>query len=313
MKECLLSIIIPIYKVEKYLRKCLDSILVQTEKEIELILVDDGSPDRSGEIADEYAEKYDCVFSYHKPNGGLSDARNYGISKANGEYLWFIDSDDYIVTNSLPTVISCLETKKPNVMVIQSMVESKAGIKDERQYTIAEGMYNSHEYMEQLKAHPEAVIFCAQYEIVQKSFVLDNNLYFYKGILHEDELWTPQVLMKAELIFYSCLNIYYHVMRDGSIMNSNNLEKSGRSDIVLSKQLFEIFDTSGRNDLVYLRDHAADTFMQSIWKVPGFLKTEDICRSLPIKNAFYKKTKLKACLYFVSPHLYLKLHNMFKS
>ena len=298
--------------VEKYLRKCLDSILLQLENEIEIILVDDGSPDNSGKIADEYAKKYTNVFSYHKTNGGLSDARNYGIDKANGDYLWFIDSDDHIEPNSLSRVIQKLKSKQPEVMVIQSKIESESHIEDERNYTISERMYTSHEYMEQLRKHPHAVIFCAQYEIVKKSFIIKNNLYFYKGILHEDELWTPQVLMKANYIYYSCLNVYYHVMREGSIMNSNNLERSGLSDIILTKKLFKIFDNSGRSDLIYFRDHAADTFMQSIWKVPDFLKTEDICRSLPIRNAYYKKTRLKALLYLLSPCLYLKLHNLLK-
>lgn len=299
--------------VEKYLRKCLDSILLQLENEIEIILVDDGSPDKSGQIADEYAKKYTNVFSYHKINGGLSDARNYGINKASGDYIWFIDSDDHIESNSLSSVIQKLKSNKPDVMVIQSKIECESKTKDERRYTIAEGMYNSQEYMEQLRSHPEAVIFCAQYEIVKKSFILDNNLYFYKGILHEDELWTPQVLMKANRIYYSCLNIYYHVMREGSIMNSNNLEKSGTSDIIVSMELFRIFDLSKRKDLVYMRDHAADTFLQAIWKIPDFTSKCDVNRFLPIKNAHYKKTIIKSIVYAISPLAYLKLHKILRS
>ncbi|MBA1325633.1 glycosyltransferase [Enterococcus faecium] len=91
-----MSIIVPVYKVEKYLRKCVDSILAQTFTDFEVILVDDGSPDNSGKICDEYAEKDNRVRVIHKENGGLSSARNAGIDVARGKYLGFVDSDDYI-------------------------------------------------------------------------------------------------------------------------------------------------------------------------------------------------------------------------
>lgn len=93
---CEISIIVPVYKVEPYLRKCLDSILAQTFTNFEVILVDDGSPDNSGKICDEYAIKDSRVRVIHKENGGLSSARNAGIDIAQGKYLGFVDSDDYI-------------------------------------------------------------------------------------------------------------------------------------------------------------------------------------------------------------------------
>ncbi len=93
---CEISIIVPVYKVEPYLRKCVDSILAQTFTDFEVILVDDGSPDNSGKICDEYASKDSRVRVIHKENGGLSSARNAGIDVARGKYLGFVDSDDYI-------------------------------------------------------------------------------------------------------------------------------------------------------------------------------------------------------------------------
>ena len=97
--EPLISVIIPVYKVEKYLNKCVDSVLNQTYKNLEIILVDDGSPDKCPEICDEYAKKDDRIKIIHKQNGGLSDARNVGIEKSTGEYITFIDSDDYVDSN----------------------------------------------------------------------------------------------------------------------------------------------------------------------------------------------------------------------
>lgn len=98
-----ISVIVPVYKVEKYIGECINSILAQTFKDFELILVDDGSPDKSGEICDSYAKKDNRIKIFHKKNGGVSSARNFGIDKAVGEWLCFIDSDDTILPIEYPT------------------------------------------------------------------------------------------------------------------------------------------------------------------------------------------------------------------
>lgn len=91
-----ISVIVPVYKVEQYIHRCVDSILAQSFTDFEIILVDDGSPDNCGKICDEYAQKDSCVKVFHKPNGGVSSARNLGLNNAKGEWVTFIDSDDYI-------------------------------------------------------------------------------------------------------------------------------------------------------------------------------------------------------------------------
>ena len=104
----LVSVIVPVYKVEEYIRECLDSITGQTYKNLEIILVDDGSPDSSGEICEEYARNDSRITVYHKENGGLSDARNYGIARAHGEFLTFVDSDDVIKSNFVETLLGLI-------------------------------------------------------------------------------------------------------------------------------------------------------------------------------------------------------------
>ena len=99
MENELISIVVPVYNVEKYLMDCVESLLVQTYKYIEIILVDDGSSDGSALICDEYEKKYDTVRVIHKTNGGLSDARNTGLKNAAGRYICFIDSDDVVASN----------------------------------------------------------------------------------------------------------------------------------------------------------------------------------------------------------------------
>ena len=111
-----LSVIVPVYNVEGYLRQCLDSILVQTFDDIELIVVDDGSTDQSGKICDEYAVKDNRVMVIHKINGGLADARNAGLDAASGEYVGFVDSDDWIQPQMFETLLNCQEKTEADIV-----------------------------------------------------------------------------------------------------------------------------------------------------------------------------------------------------
>ena len=111
LNEELISVIIPIYKVEKYLRECIDSIINQSFKNLEIILVDDGSPDNCGKICDEYAKKDNRLKVIHKENGGLSSARNAGLDIATGEYISFVDSDDYVSNKFIENLSFYLKNK----------------------------------------------------------------------------------------------------------------------------------------------------------------------------------------------------------
>ena len=125
-----ISIIIPVYNTEKYLRRCLDSIVAQTYKDFECILVDDGSTDSSSKICEEYAEK-DCRFkAYHNSNGGPSKARNFGIEVSWGGYLLFVDSDDYLDSNALQTYIDIIDKDKPEIIKTGYEVDYQSGIKE---------------------------------------------------------------------------------------------------------------------------------------------------------------------------------------
>ena len=113
----LVSVIVPIYKVEEYLRECVDSITGQTYKNLEIILVDDGSPDRCGEICEEYARNDKRITVYHKENGGLSDARNYGMARSHGEYITFVDSDDVIRADFVETLMGLIHKHDADISV----------------------------------------------------------------------------------------------------------------------------------------------------------------------------------------------------
>ena len=117
-----ISIIVPVYKVEKYIHKCIDSILNQTFKDFELILVDDGSPDNCGKICDEYAKKDSRVIVIHKENGGLSSARNSGLDIARGDYIGFVDSDDYIENDMYELLYNLCEENNCDISSCSSII-----------------------------------------------------------------------------------------------------------------------------------------------------------------------------------------------
>ena len=111
------SVIVPVYNVDPYLKECVDSLIDRQNVDCEILLIDDGSTDQSPQICDAYAEKYGFIFAFHKKNGGLSDARNYGIDQAKGDYLVFVDSDDWIAPGALRTFSGILSECPADVLI----------------------------------------------------------------------------------------------------------------------------------------------------------------------------------------------------
>lgn len=219
-----ISIIIPIYRVEPYLRKCVDSVLAQTYKNIEIILVDDDSPDRCGEICDEYAKKDNRVRVIHKENGGLSDARNTGIRIATGDYIMFIDSDDYVANDICEVLLDVCEKNKADISTCGhiSVWPDRKTIPTDLDDTGKETVCDNYEALKiyftenGLKKNKFHTISCAKLYI--KS--LFDNIQFPFGKLHEDIFTTYKLLYEAK----KCVNIdltkYFYLQRDDSIMSN---------------------------------------------------------------------------------------------
>lgn len=217
-----LSVIIPIYKVEKYLNQCVDSVLKQNLSECEIILVDDGSPDNSGKICDEYANKFDFIKVIHKENGGLSSARNTGLEVAQGEYIIFMDSDDF--WNEKVSVSKMLDFVKANPKTDMFIFSSLDYIEGEGYYRRKE-----HEllgsvptdtvrncYSTLLKNGNIEVSACTK--ILKKEFVIKNSLTFRSGIVSEDSEWILRVLRKLTEVKIINEPLYLcRLKREGSI------------------------------------------------------------------------------------------------
>ena len=213
-----ISVIVPVYNVEKYLNRCVDSILNQTFADFELILVDDGSPDNSGKICDEYAKKDKRVVVIHKENGGLSDARNAGIDIARGGYVTFIDSDDWIDSEYLNVLYKNATDNEADISAVN--LHKEYDDKRDRACSVVEGTYVGAESMDYLY-NPEMAIYinvaCAKLYKIS----LFENIRYPVGRLHEDGFTTYKLYFRAKKVHFANDDLYYYYQRNDSIMNEN--------------------------------------------------------------------------------------------
>ncbi len=222
----LISVIIPIYKVEPYLAKCVESVLGQTYSNLEIILVDDGSPDRCGELCDEYAETDSRVKVIHKRNGGLSDARNAGMKIATGEYLAFIDSDDWIERDYFEVLYRLLKDNDADLSAIALCNVNEEGKEIGRHHSGETHFLDAAIAMENM-FHRDGLPWCAQAKLYRR--VLFDGIEYPVGVLMEDKATTYKVFAKCHKIAYSDLTLYKYLVRPGSIMRSRFSEKRMRS------------------------------------------------------------------------------------
>ena len=213
----LISVIVPVYKVENYLDKCVRSIVDQTYHNLEIILVDDGSPDRCGELCDAWAAKDSRIRVIHKENGGLSDARNAGLAVATGEYVSFIDSDDYIAPNFLARLYDAM------VQTGAEVAECAADYVDEDGNILRLRNAADMREMGKMEALRRLVMEDGVYQTVWNKLyrrdVIDG-IPFAVGKLNEDEFWTYLVFDRIEKLAIVPEPLYHYLQRGGSIIGT---------------------------------------------------------------------------------------------
>ena len=224
----LISVIIPVYKVEKYLDKCVESVVNQTYKNLEIILVDDGSPDNCPAICDKWGEKDVRIKVIHKPNGGLSDARNVGIDNCIGEYITFIDSDDYITENYVQKLVDAIMQNNADIAMCNfCKVDENDNIINENlanklKDCVTTGENILYRYFDYNGTAMSLVISCCK--LYKRN--LFENLRFEIGRLNEDEFMFFPLFMKVNKAVMLKDKLYYYLQRDGSVMHSEiNEEK----------------------------------------------------------------------------------------
>ena len=216
----LVSIIIPVYKVEKYLVNCIESVLQQTFKDFELILVDDGSPDSSGKICEEYAQKDSRIKVIHQPNGGLSAARNSGIATAKGDYMTFIDSDDFIFPHYLEVLVKLCQENDADMsvcgMVRCSSKDSLADLAEDMSKMCCETFVdNKMEVFFNTKKLSTTA--CGK---LYKSFIF-NTVKYPVGKYHEDIFTTYKTIHLANKVVVSDYQGYVYRINEESIVNES--------------------------------------------------------------------------------------------
>lgn len=235
--ELKLSIIVPIYRVEAYLPKCVDSLLNQDlpRETYEIILVDDGSPDSCGAMCDEYASVYTNIKVVHRENGGLSAARNSGIGIAQGKYVQFVDSDDYIESNVLNALVEKMESDQLDVLRY-----SYRNVNE--QYEAFEPNKVSKPFVDYRDEACDGLTFlterlgfgCYAWQFVVRRELLEDCL-FKEGVYFEDTEWTPRMLLKAHCVSSADLMVYNYLLRKGSITQSVDEQKKRKvlNDLLL--------------------------------------------------------------------------------
>ena len=216
-----ISVIIPVYNTEKYLKECVESVLAQTYHNLEILLINDGATDSSPQICESYAKQDARIKLIHKENGGLSDTRNTGIKQCSGDYVLFLDSDDYWDDPKMVEKLAdqmqqypvdilnfrykkYMEDTKQFVPCLKSVEDIKQQEKDQiLERLINEGLY----------------ISSACNKLISASFLKKNELYFEKGKYNEDEFWTYQAVERAEKIVQIEDVGYYYFFREDSIIN----------------------------------------------------------------------------------------------
>ena len=267
MNDTVVSVIIPVYNVENYLKECLDSVLAQTYTSFEVIMVDDGSTDSSGTICDEYEKKDKRFHAVHRENGGLSAARNTGLEEAKGKYVYFLDSDDWILKEALDSLVNRAEETGADFVYFdgRSFEDSEKG------YDVPQGYVRKREYqpdsgLNAFDALQKNNDFkpAVQTYFWRKGFLDSCGMKFYPGIVYEDLLFSFEAFCKAEMTAHCFEGFFQRRIRPGSIMSSRLAKKNFTSIATVYEEVCRIARENGCADRESVRQYIARCGMRLI-------------------------------------------------
>lgn len=272
----LISVIVPVYKVEKYLSRCIDSIIAQTYNNLEIILIDDGSPDRSGRICDDYARKDHRIRVFHKPNGGVSSARNLGLKEAKGEYIGFVDSDDYIAPQMYEVLFNNLVNNNADLSVCGYKKEIDKGIFEPYYNKRLNCVFLRNEMLKNLLSNKYYT--CSCWNVLFKKYLLSDLFFDEKRKHNEDLLFLYEVMKKCNNLFFTSDAYYYYCTNEGSA------SLSSFSDSTM--------------DIVYISEYILGDIKANIPELYRFEKKEYMrnnimCMQLAVPSGYDNKTNLK--------------------
>jgi len=235
LREPLVSVIIPVYNVEPYLRECLDSVLSQRYPSIEIIAINDGSTDMSPAILEEYKEKYKNLIVIHQENAGNSAARNRGMDAARGKYLYFLDADDYILPETLENIVPVMEEQELDIVRFSANPffdgidprNLNPNVYDCSRFFEARKVYGRKEF---LQANIRGFLPSPCLYVLRRELVIGKNIRFQPDLPYEDELFTLLVFLHTRRAMYDPHFYYRRRYRPGSLMTSQNREEKKAFD-----------------------------------------------------------------------------------
>lgn len=246
------SVIIPVYNVAAYLEQCLHSVLSQTYTDLEIILVDDGSTDQSGQLCDRLAQQDERIRVVHKTNGGLSDARNAGLRCATGEYIAFLDGDDvWLQPEGLQQMVTLLKQYPTDLLLFLCVDMYPERQEWRKEYDTA--FVNSHSAQEVFArlVRTQAFNMSACFQLVRRAFIEDNDLYFTKGLLSEDVDWSLRVWRSVERMEAANIPMYGYQHREGSITTSYTIRNLRSYDYIFRKFYTLYGEEKNANNTLY--------------------------------------------------------------
>lgn len=257
MKHPKISVIVPVYNIEKYLNKCIDSILSQSFQNFELLLIDDGSKDSSGKICDEYANRDSRIRIYHVENGGVSKARNLGLEQAQGEWVCFVDSDDWIEDNYLSS-FGCIESLPENAIVIQGLehISNQTGV------SLWKIEYGNIEFTENdlkrgIAQHCLLHSGFPYAKLFSRVLIKERNIKFDTGIsFHEDHLFVFDYFLHVRMVRLSASIAYKYIYYGGNSSLSSKPHKYLESEYAyqsISEKLSKLIEVFELDNCIYLK------------------------------------------------------------
>lgn len=306
--EHLVSVIVPIFNVERFLERCFESIFNQTHKNFEIIAINDGSTDGSAAILDEWAQKDPRIKAVHQNNVGVAATRNAGLKLACGEYVLFVDSDDTIAPYGIERLVSKAVYNNLDIAYgagFRISITGKISIPTNKPLHLIDKVLTGPQYMED-------TIRCKSYnngvwnKMYKRSFLIENELWFKEGIVYEDILWSPQVFLKAQRVQFIDVDFANIFVRHGSItQDPYNLAVRHHDSLYIFDQLKEVFLQANVTDeqrAVYL-DYLANRRINLLKNYRAFYSKEQISANMAEIKKYAKlwSTKMNAVsLYFKS-------------
>lgn len=315
-----ISVIIPVYNVEEYLHYAMESLLKQTYNNFEIILVNDGSTDNSGELCNRYSEDYDFVRVYHKENGGLSDARNFGVNKSEGEFITFLDPDDFIEDYTLELMYGLQKEYNADLVAtnIKVVYNHEINNKKERNNNIYE--CSNKEALE-LMYYNEIATVSACGKLFRREYLLD--VPFPKGKIYEDLFIIADLLKNMKKIVITQEETYNYYQRENSIVNSPFSEKQydyfsaiDNNELVIKKyyednqEILKALNSKRFIGSFLLSNMAIKSSKKDVKKIKKLIAPYYI--SLLLNDKVSMKRKIQATIFMMSNNAYYLLKNVLK-